>query len=106
MPTNSMLILIFTEMKQCLYHIIAIFFLGSFLGLSQNSATGTQFKVKGRVQMKDDRAPISGVMVSTSSGIQTFTDGLGEFEINTAIGELLTIEDLGFQTVRLRIGNK
>lgn len=81
-------------------------FFGSFLGVSQNSNGGTQFKLKGRVQLKADRSPISGVMVSTSSGIQTFTDGLGDFEINTAVGELLTIENLGFQTVRLRIKSK
>ncbi len=93
-------------MKQYIYYILVVFFLGSFLGFSQNRSTGTQFKVRGSVQMKDDRSPISGVVVTTSSGMQTFTDGLGNFEINTSIGELLTIEDQGFETVRLRIKSK
>ncbi|MFT6993904.1 MAG: two-component system LytT family sensor kinase, partial [Maribacter sp.] len=76
------------------------------MGLSQNRSGVTQLKIKGTVQMKANLAPISGVMVTTSSGIQTFTDGLGNFEVNTSIGELLTIEDLGFETVRLRIKSK
>ena len=73
------------------------------MGLSQNRSGVTKLKIKGTVQMKANLAPISGVMVTTSSGIKTFTDGLGNFEVNTSIGELLTIEDLGFETVRLRI---
>lgn len=93
-------------MKQYLYYILVVFFLGSFLGLSQNRTTGTQFKVQGNVQKKEDRSPISGVVVTTSSGMQTFTDGLGKFEINTSLGELLTIEDSGFETVKLRIKSK
>ncbi len=76
------------------------------MGLSQNSSGVTQLKIKGTVQMKTNLAPISGVMVTTSSGIQTFTDGFGNFEINTSLGELLIIEDLGFETVRLRIKSK
>ncbi|MFT5735903.1 MAG: two-component system LytT family sensor kinase [Maribacter sp.] len=76
------------------------------MGLSQNRSSVTQLKIKGTVQMKANLAPISGVMVTTSSGIQTFTDDLGNFEINTSLGELLTIEDLGFETVRLRIKSK
>ncbi|MFD0796492.1 histidine kinase [Maribacter chungangensis] len=93
-------------MKHYIHLVAIVFFLGTYSGLSQNRASGTQFKVKGSVQMKDDRSPISGVMVTTSSGMQAFTNGLGEFEINTTIGELLTIEDLGFETVRLRIKSK
>lgn len=96
----------FIKMKHYVYYITLVLFFGSFLGISQDRNGGTQFKLKGSVQMKADRSPISGVLVSTSSGIQTFTDGLGDFEINTAIGEVLTIEDLGFQTVRLRIKSK
>lgn len=93
-------------MKQYIFYITLAFFLGSFLGISQNSTVDNQFKLKGSVRMKATRAPISGVLVSTSSGILAYTNGLGEFEINTTIGEFLTIEDIGFQTVRLRVKSK
>lgn len=95
-----------TSMKRYVCYITLVFFLGSFLGIAQNSPNGNRFKLKGSVQMKASRAPISGVLVSTSSGIQAYTNGLGEFEINTAIGEFVTIEDIGFETVRLRIKSK
>jgi len=93
-------------MKKGVCYIMMFFFLGSFVGHSQNRSGITQWKIKGAVQMKETRAPISGVMVSTSKGAQTFTDGLGAFEINVTIGEMLTIEDLGFETVRVRIKTK
>jgi tetratricopeptide (TPR) repeat protein len=93
-------------MKKGVCYIMIFFFFGSFVGRSQNQAGVAQLKIKGAVQMKETRAPISGVMVSTSTGAQTFTDGLGAFEINATIGEMLTIEDLGFETVRVRIKSK
>jgi len=75
--------------------------MGNFLVLSQNRVGTPKFKIRGTVQMKDNLTPISGVSVSTPAGEQTYTDALGGFEIRASLGELLTIESSGFETVSL-----
>ncbi len=94
-------------MKKYIFYITMVFFAGSFMGISQNNPSGAgQFEIKGTVQMKATATPISGVLVSTSSGEQTLTNALGIFEIITGLGERLIIADPRFETVNLLIKSK
>jgi len=83
--------------------VLSIFFLGCFTSFSQNSPATYSFEIKGSVKGKENREPISGVRVTTSSGGYTVTNGLGEFKIKAFIGDQLRFESADFQTVRHRI---
>ena len=56
--------------------------------------------------MKETASPISGVLVSTATGGQTFTDALGQFQLDVILGDQLTIQDARFETVRVFIKTK
>ncbi len=67
--------------------------------LAQNTATPKKITVKGSVVEEFNYAPISGVEVSTNNGTYTRTNGLGEFKIEAAIGEIIKFESNDFETV-------
>ncbi|WP_435624694.1 tetratricopeptide repeat-containing sensor histidine kinase [Flagellimonas sp.] len=52
---------------------------------------------------KENYTPISGVEVSTDRGQFTLTNGLGEFRIRAAIGDIIMFQSLEFETVEHRI---
>jgi tetratricopeptide (TPR) repeat protein len=76
-----------------------LLFSHSFVGaqaLNQNK----EIVLKGSVVEAKDYSPISGVEVSTNSGMYTITDGLGEFRIKTRIGDELIFQSPNFESVR------
>lgn len=90
-------------MGKYVFYISLLVFLVSFPGLSQNRESARAFKLRGSVEMKDTAVPISGVLVTATSGAQTITDALGGFELNVVIGDQLTLQDARFETVSLLI---
>ncbi|MFX0555434.1 tetratricopeptide repeat-containing sensor histidine kinase [Maribacter sp. CXY002] len=91
--------------RQIVY-TLAIMFLGLHFCFSQNRNEQVAFVLKGNVEEKSSLKPISGVYVSTSSGENTLTDGLGEFRIRAKIGDELIVEHANFETVRYLIRSK
>ncbi|TXN37040.1 sensor histidine kinase [Flagellimonas hymeniacidonis] len=84
-------------------HILFFFFIAMYSGFSQVSNERLQIEIEGSVKGKENFAPISGVEVSTDTGSYTTTNGLGEFKIKAAIGNMLIFESPEFETVRHRI---
>ncbi len=80
--------------------IFGVFFLGCFVSFSQNRQAGYSFEIKGSVKGQENRVPISGVIVTTTSGGYTVTNGLGEFKIKAIIGDDIRFESSEFQTVQ------
>ncbi|WP_158975590.1 histidine kinase [Cellulophaga sp. L1A9] len=80
-------------------HLFFTFFLFCFVALSQAQSQRSSFEIKGSVQGEENREPISGVSVTTSSGGYTVTNGLGEFKIKAIIGDQLMFESSSFETV-------
>ncbi len=93
-------------MKKHFFYILLLFLMISFEGVSQNRISAQSFTLKGGVEMKDTASPISGVLVSTSTGGQTFTDALGQFRLDVTLGDQLTIQDARFETVSVLIKTK
>lgn len=93
-------------MKKHFFYILLLSMLASFAGISQNRVSAQSFTLTGGVEMKDTSAPISGVLVTASSGGQTFTNALGQFELDVTLGEQLTIQDARFETVTILIKTK
>ncbi|WP_430427784.1 histidine kinase [Maribacter litoralis] len=58
-----------------------------------------KFNLKGRVEVRDTGRPISGVSVSNDMGVFVVTNGLGEFEITTRVGDQLIIEHNDIETL-------
>lgn len=83
--------------------ILLLFFLFCFVGLSQDLQQENRFEVKGSVKGKELREPISGVVVTTTSGGYAVTNALGEFRIGAIFGDQLRFESLEFETVSYRI---
>ncbi len=84
-------------------NIFIVILLFCFVGFSQNINEGYSFMVKGSVKGKDNREPISGVIVTTSSGGYTVTNGLGEFKIEAIIGDEIRFESHEFISVSHKI---
>jgi lipopolysaccharide biosynthesis regulator YciM len=84
-------------------NIFIVFLLFCFVGLSQNTNEGYSFTVKGSVKGKEKREPISGVIVTTSSGGYTVTNNLGEFKIEAIIGDEIRFESREFISVSHRV---
>lgn len=86
-------------------YISVLLFLSFFVGLSQVNEARSSFTIKGSVKGKDNLEPIFGVAVSTDKGEYTKTNGLGEFTIKVALGDILIVEGTDFETVRHRINS-
>jgi tetratricopeptide (TPR) repeat protein len=82
------------------YFILMVLFLGTFMTFSQVFESTGKLNIRGSVKGMENRTPISGVEVSTSSGTYTLTDAFGEFKISASIGEELVFENSQFETVR------
>ncbi|WP_405248383.1 histidine kinase [Cellulophaga sp. Asnod2-G02] len=82
--------------RQNLFFLILFCCFATFL---QAQNLGSSFEIKGSVKGEDNREPISGVTVTTSSGSYTVTNGLGEFRIKAIIGDELMFESASFETV-------
>ncbi len=82
--------------RQNLFFLIFFCWFAAFL---QAQNRGSSFEIKGSVKGEDNREPISGVTVTTSSGSYTVTNGLGEFKIKAIIGDELMFESASFETV-------
>lgn len=83
--------------------LVSIFFWGCFGSYSQNTRAGYSFEIKGSVKGQENREPISGVIVTTTSGGYTVTNGLGEFKIKAIIGDDIRFESAEFQMVSHQI---
>lgn len=82
------------------HFILTVLFLGTFMTFSQVFENTGKLNIRGSVKGQENRTPISGVEVSTSSGTYTLTDAFGEFKISASIGEELVFESSQFETVR------
>lgn len=89
-------------MSQRIY-IIFLFALLHLNVFSQNSNTIQRVKIHGAVKGKANFEPISGVEVTTNNGAYALTNALGEFDIETRIGDILIFESPSFETVRHQI---
>ncbi|NHF58334.1 tetratricopeptide repeat protein [Flavobacteriaceae bacterium TP-CH-4] len=86
-----------------LKHLILVVLFGCTSAFSQVSESLERMPIKGVVMTKENRVPISGVTVTTNTGEYTLTNGLGEFNINAAIGDRLVVESPEFRTIRYTI---
>ncbi|APQ17867.1 histidine kinase [Maribacter hydrothermalis] len=87
-------------MKNLKIYILLFFVFGTLLGYAQTQNSGVKFNLKGRVEVKSSRQPISGVSVSNNMGVMVLTNALGEFQIRTSIGDELTIQHNDIETLR------
>ncbi len=86
-------------------YISIIMLLISIVGWAQIGSNQNLLEIKGSVLGKENRTPIAQVQISTDRGNYTYTNSLGEFKINAAIGDLLIFESPEFETVRHRIAS-
>ena len=77
--------------------------MGTFTSHSQIQNGTGKFNLKGRVEAKNTGRPISGVSISNNLGNLVVTNGLGEFEIRTKIGDILIIEHEDIETLRYNV---
>ena len=89
-------------MKQFFY-IVILLCLTYNSGWGQVNSGRTPLTIEGSVRGKENYTPISGVEVSTDKGQYTLTNGLGEFRIKAAIGDIIIFESPEFETVEHRI---
>ena len=73
------------------------------IGLGQLNNQTQEVLLKGAVVEELNYSPISGVEVSTSRGVYTTTNALGEFVLRANIGDELIFKSADFETVRHRI---
>lgn len=78
--------------------VVSLFF--HLNALAQTDNVIQRVKIHGAVKGKDNYEPISGVEISTNNGAYTLTNSLGEFDIETRIGDVLVFESPSFETVR------
>jgi len=86
-------------MKNYSIYILICFVFGWNMLLSQSQNNALKFNLKGRVEVRDTGRPISGVSVSNDMGVFVVTNGLGEFEITTRVGDQLIIEHNDIETL-------
>ena len=84
-------------------YIVALLFIVFSAAFSQNQGEAVEVEIKGSVRGKENYTAISGVQISTNRGAYTTTNGLGEFKIKAAIGNLLIFEHPEIETVKHRI---
>ncbi len=86
-------------MKNYSIYILICFVFGWNMLFSQSQNKALKFNLKGRVEVRDTGRPISGVSVSNDMGVFVVTNGLGEFEITTRVGDQLIIEHNDIETL-------
>ncbi len=86
-------------MKNYSIYILICFVFGWNMLFSQSQNNALKFNLKGRVEVRDTGRPISGVSVSNDMGVFVVTNGLGEFEITTRVGDQLIIEHNDIETL-------
>ncbi len=86
-----------------LQYILIIFFFGCFATIAQVSESPATVRIKGTVLGAEDNTPISGVEVSSNRGAYTLTNGLGEYEVSVAIGDVLVFNSPEIETIRHRV---
>ena len=86
-----------------LKHLIFLVMIGGSTLFSQVSQQARGIEIKGAVMGKENKVPIPGVVVTTSGGGYTLTDGLGQFKIKAKIGDVLIVESTAFETVNYTI---
>ena len=84
-------------------NIFLIFVLFCFVGFSQGIKQEFSFDIKGTVKGKENREPISGVVVTTTSGGYSVTNTLGEFKVRAVKGDELRFESFEFETVSHKV---
>ncbi|MEP2277857.1 MAG: hypothetical protein ABJI11_00410, partial [Maribacter sp.] len=87
-------------MKNYSVYILLCFLLGWNMLHAQLQNDALRFKLEGRVEVRNTGKPISGVSISNTFGDYVITNGLGEFEINTRIGDQLIIQHDDIETLR------
>ena len=87
-------------MKNYSIYIVLCFLFGWSTLHSQRQNDALKFTLEGRVEVRNTGKPISGVSVSNDMGDFVITNGLGEFEIRTRIGDQLIIEHDDIETLR------
>ncbi|WP_291966627.1 histidine kinase [Maribacter sp.] len=87
-------------MKNYSVYILMYFLLGWNMLHAQLQNNALRFKLEGRVEVRNTGKPISGVSISNTLGDYVITNGLGEFEINTRIGDQLIIQHDDIETLR------
>ncbi|MDT0605640.1 tetratricopeptide repeat-containing sensor histidine kinase [Croceitalea rosinachiae] len=85
-----------------------LYIIGALLLLTLNcfgqiTNQGSKVRIKGAVKGKENYEPISKVEVFTYNGAYTTTNSLGEFVIETRIGDVLIFQSPSFDTVRHQI---
>lgn len=93
-------------MKSKVVHSLFTWFLvlfGLFFVKGQTTDQQRRIVLRGSVVEEKDYLPISGVEVSTNRGGFTVTNGLGEFLIDTWVGDELIFQSPDFETVRHKI---
>ncbi len=90
-------------MKNLIFYIVICFVLGTLTSQSQIQNDAIKFNLKGQVEAKNTGTPISGVSISNNMGNLVVTNGLGEFEIKTRIGDVLIIEHEDIVTLRYNV---
>ena len=83
--------------------LILILLLPTAWLLGQAPGMRQEFTLKGRVVSETGEVPLSGIEVSTDQGVFALTDGMGEFRLKAAAGDVLIVRGPDIQTVRYRI---
>lgn len=86
-----------------LKHILIFFFIGCGTLIAQVPESGRNVRIEGTVRGAENHTPISGVEVSSNRGAYTITNGLGEYEISVAIGDVLIFSSAEIETIRHRV---
>ncbi len=89
------------SLKRPLGILLLLLFAGPVL--AQEPSGRVEFNLKGKVVAGEREYALSGIEVRTDKGAVTFTDGLGEFSIRAAAGDLLIVSGADINTVRYRI---
>lgn len=84
-------------------YIWGYFFLGWSLLTAQVPNSAGAVQIKGTVLGAEKNTPIAGVEVASNRGAFTRTNGLGEYEISVAIGDVLIFSSPEIETIRHRV---
>ena len=81
-------------------HILILVLVASSTTFAQVQEHVNLLQIKGSVTVQETGTPISGVEVSTDKGAYTLTNGLGEYSIKAAVGDVLTFRSPEFSAKR------
>lgn len=86
-----------------LQHILILFLMGYGTLIAQVPEGARNVRIEGTVRGAENQTPIAGVEVSSNRGAYTVTNGLGEYEISVAIGDVLIFSSSEIETIRHRV---